>query len=83
MNFSEHAIRRGQQRGIKSCHMELLAKHGQRRRCIGGAYAYTLNKRGLARLKSMGIDTQALDKLRYQVLIGSPDGNIITAYHRD
>jgi hypothetical protein len=83
MNISDHATHRGQQRGIRVSYMEHMMKYGQRSRRPGGAYAYTLNRKGRKRLQRQGLDRQVLDKLSHQVLIVSQEGTVITVYHRD
>ena len=84
MKVSEHAICRGQQRGISRDYMEILTLYGQYTRCPRGAYAYSLGRRDLRELgQQLSHNRQMLDKLRHQVLIGSEDGSVITVYHRN
>jgi hypothetical protein len=84
MTISDHAMQRGQQRGIRRSHMDILYKYGRCRQRRGGAVSFTLDHESRQHLlETHGHDKQIIDKLRKQVLICSLEGQVITVYHRD
>lgn len=83
MFMTLHAQARGQQRGISSVHLKLLAAFGQTERRSGNATAVYLDKQGLKDLEQILREgVQAMDKLKGQVVILAEDDTVITCYHR-
>ena len=83
MNITRHAQARGQQRGISTAHVKLIAAFGQSKRRAGNATAFFSDKNGLKDLeKILREGVQALDKLRGQVVLLADDDSIITCYHQ-
>lgn len=83
MQQSRHAEIRGQQRGISSAHLKLLAAFGETERRPGNATAVYMDKKGIKELERVLREgLQMIDKLRGQVVLLADDSTVITCYHR-
>jgi len=76
MIMTEHAKIRCKQRGIKPDWLELIVQFGKKGVLPGGATGYFLTRQECKRI------AQTLDRLKGIQVIESPDGAIITTYHR-
>jgi hypothetical protein len=83
MNYSKHAMKRSQQRGIPFNDIDLILQFGERERKPGGAWEYRIPKRRkghiISQLKSA---IQNIEKAVKEVAIVSEDGEIITVYNK-
>jgi len=82
MKISNHAIKRGQQRGINSYQIKLIKTFGTAKRVPGNAYAYQLTKKKLREISTM-LRPQFIDKIQGIVIIcDALEGDVITCYHK-
>ncbi len=83
MQFSNHAIARGQQRGISAHIVDLIIRNGQPGRKEGNALEYKIKNRDLARLISNHKhEIHLLEKARNKAVLVSDEGDwVITVYH--
>ncbi len=84
MHYTEHAKKRGQQRGIKTNIVELTLQHGKRFYRPGGASEFIITKKQKVKIIDQLKDTiKTLDRSSaIAVLVDNNCETIITTYHK-
>jgi len=84
MRYTAHADHRCNQRGIPERIVELLTAVGETTSAPGGALRLTIPKREKSRLiHELKTAIHVVERASTAEIVLSPDGAIITAYHRD
>jgi hypothetical protein len=78
VKMSQHAIRRGKERGINLEMVETLMAWGDETRVGSGAASLTLSRAAVAELASEGMAPARTDKLRRLAIVVTDDGVVVT-----
>lgn len=83
INFTDHALARKQQRGIKDSWIDLVLEFGQYiYQKSKHTYTVSLDKTGIKKIKQTYGDLVELNKLRRMYVILSDDSSVITCAYR-
>lgn len=80
-SFSNHAITRMAQRGIRIDFLDILLMHGTASNAGGGREQYRLLHRTVRQLRIDGHDAQTLHAAVKLCAVVSADGTVVTCYH--
>lgn len=71
-----------QQRGVPHAVIDLICKHGDREKHVGGGCrSLSISRNKSARLIKAGIPAQSVEKAKDVVLVEGSDGQIVTIMH--
>ena len=77
--LTSHTEARCRQRGIRTAVLNLILTNADRDCCLrGGAYAWSISRACIAKLRSVGVSPSLLDRASRMVVVVGGDGAVIT-----
>ena len=84
MQYSKHAKKRTQQRGIPASIVNMVIEYGEPESAPGNAYRYEVSKSVIPRLqKRVKSLLHEIEQLKGKVVVVSKDGIILTTYTKE